>query len=94
MKKNVSVKSGKARTKRLLLTVISAVILIIAAIALFWFWNVQQKEDSPKNKPEKEQEEKIVHRLTRSALQPVKQNDLEIIMDCFDDAFTINDLYN
>ncbi len=43
---------------------------------------------------EKEQEEKIVHRLTRSALQPVKQNDLEIILDCFDDAFTINDLYN
>ena len=43
---------------------------------------------------EKEQEEKIVHRMTRSALQPVKQNDLEIILDCFDDAFTINDLYN
>jgi hypothetical protein len=48
--------------------------------------------DAPQK--EKEQEEKIVHRLTRSALQPVKQNDLEIIMDCFDDAFTINDLYN
>jgi len=48
--------------------------------------------DAPQE--EKEQEEKIVHRLTRSALQPVKQNDLEIILDCFDDAFTINDLYN
>lgn len=43
---------------------------------------------------EKEQEEKIVHNLTKSALQPVKQNDLEIVLDCFSSEFTISDLYN
>lgn len=43
---------------------------------------------------EKEQEEKIVHNLTRSALQPVKQNDLEIILDCFSSEFPISDLCN
>ncbi len=43
---------------------------------------------------EKEQEEKIVHNLTRSALQPVKQNDLEIVLDCFSSEFSISDLYN
>lgn len=43
---------------------------------------------------EKEAEEKIVHKLTRSALQPVKQNDLEIVLDCFSGEFKISDLYN
>ena len=43
---------------------------------------------------EKEQEEKIVHNLTRSALQPVKQNDLEIVLDCFSSQFSISDLCN
>lgn len=43
---------------------------------------------------EKEQEEKIVHHLTRSALQSVKQKDLEIVLDCFSSEFTISDLYN
>ncbi|MEE9910500.1 MAG: hypothetical protein K4571_02150 [Deltaproteobacteria bacterium] len=43
---------------------------------------------------EKEREEKIVHNLTRSALQPVKQNDLEIVLDCFSSEYTISDLYN
>ncbi len=43
---------------------------------------------------EKKQEEKIVHNLTRSALQPVKQNDLEIVLDCFSSEFSISDLYN
>ena len=43
---------------------------------------------------EKDLEEKIVHNLTKSALQPVKQNDLEIVLDCFSSEFTISDLYN
>lgn len=43
---------------------------------------------------EKEQEEKIVHNLTRSTLQPVKHNDLEIVLECFSSDFTISDLYN
>jgi hypothetical protein len=48
--------------------------------------------DAPQE--EKEQEEKIVHNLTRSALQPVKQNELEIVLDCFSSEFKISDLYN
>ncbi len=48
--------------------------------------------DAPQE--EKEQEEKIVHNLTRSALQPVKQNDLEIVLDCFSSEFAISDLCN
>jgi hypothetical protein len=43
---------------------------------------------------EKEQEEKIVHKLTRSALQQVQQNHLEIVLDCFSSEFAISDLYN
>jgi len=43
---------------------------------------------------EKEREEKIVHNLTRSALQQVSQNDLEIVLDCFSSEFMISDLYN
>ncbi|MFO7570509.1 MAG: hypothetical protein R6W75_11985 [Smithellaceae bacterium] len=43
---------------------------------------------------EKEQEEKIVHNLTRSALQPIRHNDLEIVLDCFSSEFSISDLWN
>jgi hypothetical protein len=43
---------------------------------------------------EKEQEEKIVHNLTRSALQPVKEKDMKIVLDCFSNEFSISDLYN
>ena len=43
---------------------------------------------------EKEREEKIVHNLTRSTLQPAKQNDLEIVLDCFSSEFSISDLCN
>lgn len=31
----------------------------------------------------KEQEEMIVHHMTRTALQPVKSSDLDIVLDCF-----------
>ncbi len=43
---------------------------------------------------EKEQEEIIVHSLTRSALQNVRQNDLEIVLDCFSNEYQIGDIYN
>lgn len=94
MKKNVSVKSGKARTKRLLLTVISAVILIIAAIALFWFWNVQQKEDSPKNKPEKEQEEMNSISNNDSSDASVSDNSLTLVLPDSKDTISANSSSN
>ncbi len=43
---------------------------------------------------EKENEEKIVHNLTRRALQPIKQNNMDIVLDCFSGEFKISDLYN
>lgn len=43
---------------------------------------------------EKDQEEKIVHGLTRSALQPARHNDLDIVLDCFSSEFSIRDLCN
>jgi hypothetical protein len=42
----------------------------------------------------KEQEEAIVHNLTKIALQPVKQHDLDIVLDCFSSQFKICDLFN
>jgi hypothetical protein len=42
----------------------------------------------------KEQEEAIVHNLTKIALQPVKQHDLDIVLDCFSSQFKIGDLFN
>ena len=42
----------------------------------------------------KEQEEAIVHALTKSALQPVKHHDLDIVLDCFSSSFKICDIYN
>jgi len=44
---------------------------------------------------EKEKEEMIVHRLTRSTLEPVKgEYDLEIILDCFDSNLRKFDLFH
>jgi hypothetical protein len=43
---------------------------------------------------QKEQEEKIVHNLTRDALQLMKNHDVEIILDCFSSRFNISDLYS
>jgi hypothetical protein len=42
----------------------------------------------------KEQEEAIVHNLTKIALQPAKHHDLDIVLDCFSSSFKIYDLYN
>ncbi len=42
----------------------------------------------------KEQEEAIVHNLTKIALQSVKHHDLDIVLDCFSSSFKICDLYN
>lgn len=36
---------------------------------------------------EKEKEEIIVHNLTRSTLQPLKGNDMDIVLDCFSSQF-------
>ena len=41
---------------------------------------------------EKEQEEKIVHNLTRNALQPMKNHDLEIVLDCFSSQYKFSDI--
>jgi hypothetical protein len=41
--------------------------------------------DSPQE--EKEQEESIVHYLTKIALQPAKHHDLDIVLDCFSSSF-------
>jgi hypothetical protein len=43
---------------------------------------------------EKEQEEKIVHGLSCDTLQPMKNHDLNIVLDCFNSQFNIYDLYN
>lgn len=43
---------------------------------------------------EKEQEETIVHNLTREALQTVRQRDMDIILDCFSSQFAISDICN
>jgi hypothetical protein len=43
---------------------------------------------------EKEREEVIVHNLTKSALQPAKHHDLELVLDCFSSQFKFSDLFN
>ena len=43
---------------------------------------------------EKEQEEKLVHSLTRSALQLVRHGDLDIVFECFSGEFSLGDLCN
>ena len=43
---------------------------------------------------EKEQEEKVVHDLTRNALQPVGNHDLIIVLDCFSSHYKICDIFN
>ena len=40
---------------------------------------------------EKEQEEKIVHDLTRNALQPFGNHDLTMVLDCFSSRYKINE---
>lgn len=42
----------------------------------------------------KEEEEAIVHNLTKFALQPAQHHDLDIVLDCFSSSFKIRDLYN
>lgn len=50
--------------------------------------------DFDASQEEKTQEEMIVHNLTRDALRTVRQNDMDIILDCFSSQFTISELYN
>lgn len=50
--------------------------------------------DFSASQEEKEQEEKIVHNLTRSALQPARQTDMNMVLDCFSSEYKISNLYN
>ncbi|MDI6742735.1 MAG: hypothetical protein QMD11_08340 [Smithella sp.] len=43
---------------------------------------------------EKEKEEIVVHNLTKTALQPVKGSDLDIVLDCFSNNFRNFDIFN
>ena len=43
---------------------------------------------------EKEQEEKVVHDLTRNALQTSCNHDLTIVLDCFSSRYKICDIFN
>ncbi len=43
---------------------------------------------------EKEREEAVVHNLTRNALQPASNHDLEIVLDCFSSRYKICDMFN
>lgn len=43
---------------------------------------------------EKKKEEIIVHNLTRTALQPVKGYDLDMVLDCFSNNFRNFDIFN
>jgi hypothetical protein len=40
---------------------------------------------------EKEREETIVHNLTRNALRPFGNHDLDIVLDCFSSGYKINE---
>ncbi len=41
---------------------------------------------------EKQQEEKVVHDLTRNALKPFDNHDLTMVLDCFSSRYKISDL--
>ncbi len=43
---------------------------------------------------EKEKEESIVHNLTKDALHTVKNNNMEIVLECFSNNFKIGDIYS
>jgi len=43
---------------------------------------------------EKEREEKVVHDLTRNALQSAVNHDLTIVLDCFSSRYKICDVFN
>lgn len=73
----------------------SPLMLYIAVHELFHvlrFGNGDIDFDAPLE--EKEQEEMIVHQLTRNALQPMQNHDLEIVLDCFSSRYKICDIFN
>lgn len=74
---------------------LNALMLYIAAHELIHVLRFATGEiDFDASLEKKEQEETIVHNLTRSALQPVAHRDLDIILDCFSSSFKIYDIYN
>jgi hypothetical protein len=48
--------------------------------------------DFDASREEKEKEESIVHKLTKSALQAARHSDLEIVLECFSNNFKIGDI--
>lgn len=69
--------------------------LYIAAHELIHVMRFSSGEiDFDASQDEKEQEEEIVHNLTKIALQPAQHHDLDIVLDCFSSGFQICDLYN
>ncbi len=48
--------------------------------------------DFDASQADREQEEKIVHNLTRDTLRAVRQSDMDMILDCFSSRFAINDI--
>lgn len=43
---------------------------------------------------EKIQEEETVHSITRNILQPIADNNLNLVLDCFSDQYHIGDIFN
>lgn len=67
---------------------LSPLMLYIAVHELIHIWRFNSGEaDFFAGDDEKEQEEMIVHNMTRTALQPVKSSDLDIVLDCFSSNF-------
>lgn len=52
------------------------------------------ESDFDASREEKEKEESIVHNLTRNALHTVKNNNMEIVLECFSNNFKIGDIYS
>lgn len=52
------------------------------------------ESDFDVDREEKEKEETIVHNLTKNALQAVRHNDMEIVLECFSNNFKIFDTFN
>jgi len=43
---------------------------------------------------EKMQEEEKVHSITRNILQPIADNNLNLVLDCFSDQYHIGDIFD
>ena len=74
---------------------LSPLMLYIAVhelIHVLRFGNGEINFDAPRE--EKENEEAIVHNLTKNTLQAVKLHDIEIVLECFSNNFKIGNIYS